>query len=104
MTVNWTLKTTGTTPNGLYDYVAPTSIKIEVFAEGTTWWELTTLAGTARSYTLSNYPPWVYTQGGSRRVALRVTCIRSGNTNTSSVISYWFTGSTGTAGTWYPVY
>ena len=101
---NWTVQTTGTTPNGIYDYVAPTSIKIEVYAEGTNWYEITTLSGTARSYTLSNWETWSYIQGGvSQRVSLRVTVIRSGNTSNSAIMSYWKAVSTGT-GTWVPTY
>jgi hypothetical protein len=111
MTINWTLQTTGTTPNGLYAYVAPTNITISVYIaeDGSTpafWYDLTTtaLAGTARSYTLSNYTPWIYYVGGNRRVSLRVTATRNGNTSTQAIMSYWFTGSTGTTGTWVPTY
>ncbi|GBU27635.1 hypothetical protein R84B8_01170 [Treponema sp. R8-4-B8] len=111
ITINWTLQTTGTTPNGLYSYAAPTNITIAVYIaeDGSTpafWYDLTStpLAGTARSYTLSNYTPWIYYVGGKRRVSLRVTCTRSGNTSTQAIMSYWFTDSSGTAGSWVPTY
>jgi hypothetical protein len=72
---NWTLKTSGKTPNGLYTYKAPDSIEIAIQSGGS-YVTVQTLAGSARTYTLNNYAAYVEDD----RVYLRITCVStSGN-------------------------
>jgi hypothetical protein len=78
---NWTLKTSGKTPNGLYTYKAPDSIVVSIQSEGV-YIDATTLAGSARSYTLKNYANYVEDD----RVYLRVKCVSTYGDKISYVV------------------
>jgi hypothetical protein len=67
---NWTLKTSGKSPNGLYTYTSPSSIEIAIQSGGA-YVTSQTLAGSARTYTLTNFANYV--EGGD--IYLRVKCV-----------------------------
>jgi hypothetical protein len=71
---NWTLKTSGKTPNGLYTYTSPSSIVVSVQVDGS-YQDLTTLAESARTYTLNNFATYV----ADDRLYFRVKCISDYN-------------------------
>ncbi|MDR1249257.1 MAG: InlB B-repeat-containing protein [Treponema sp.] len=85
---NWTLKTTGKTPNGLYTYTSPSSIVVSVQVDGS-YQDLETLAGSARRYTLNNFAAWA----ADDRVYFRVKCVSNYN-ETISYNGYRVTGNT----------
>jgi hypothetical protein len=76
---NWTLQTSGTTPNGLYTYTSPSNIVVSVQVDGS-YYDLQTLAGSARTYTLNNFSAWAV----NGRVYFRVKCV----SNYNETISY----------------
>jgi hypothetical protein len=78
---NWTLKTSGKTPNGLYTYKAPDSIEIAIQSDGS-YLTSKTLAGSAKTYTLNNYAAYVEED----RVYLRITCIGSSGNKISYAV------------------
>jgi cellulose 1,4-beta-cellobiosidase len=75
LSINWTLSTSGKTPNGLYTYTSPSSIIIQTY-NGTSFDDFATLSGSARSYTLNNYSVFAYSPAGvsGNRVTIRVLC------------------------------
>ncbi|GHU73540.1 hypothetical protein FACS189450_13510 [Spirochaetia bacterium] len=78
---NWTLKTSGKTPNGLYTYTSPSSIVVSVQQDGG-YYDLQTLAGSARTYTLTNFAAWAEND----RVYFRVKCVSTYNETISYVV------------------
>ena len=76
LTINWSLTTSGKTPNGLYTYTSPSNIIIQVY-NGTSFDNIQTLPATTRTYTLTNYPVFQYSPAGvsGNRVTIRVYCI-----------------------------
>jgi hypothetical protein len=80
---NRTLTTTGKTPNGLYTYTSPSSIVVSVQTDDG-YYDLETLAGSARKYTLSNFESWAMGTNADSRVYFRVKCV----SNYNETISY----------------
>jgi hypothetical protein len=75
LTINWSLTTSGKTPNGLYTYTSPSNIIIQVY-DGTSFDNFQTLPASARSFTLNNYVLHQYSPAGASgdRVTIRVYC------------------------------
>jgi uncharacterized repeat protein (TIGR02543 family) len=76
---NWTLTTSGKTPNGLYTYTSPSNIVVSVQKDGS-YYDLKTLAGSVRTYTLNNFADYAVND----RVYFRVKCV----SNYNETISY----------------
>jgi hypothetical protein len=87
---NWTLKTSGKTPNGLYTYTSPSSITVSVQADGSYFDLTTTLTGSARTYTLNNFEVWANANG---QVIIRVKCVSDYN-ETISYMAYYIATDT----------
>jgi hypothetical protein len=90
---NWTLTTTGKTPNGLYTYTSPSSIVVSVQTADGSYYDLETLAGSARKYTITNFENWATGTNADGRVSFRVKCVSSYN-ETISYNVYRISGNT----------
>lgn len=80
LTINWSLTTSGKTPNGLYTYTSPSNIIIQVY-NGTSFDNIQTLSASARSFTLNNYTFYQYSPAGvsGNNVTIRVYCTSGSN-------------------------
>jgi len=100
LTINWSLKTSGKTPNGLYTYTAPSSIIIQIY-DGSSFFDYKTLAASARTITLSSFSVIQYKVESSNRVTVRVLC-KSGSSAYNDV--YATTTYYVEQNTWFPTY
>ena len=93
LVINWTLKTSGKSPNGVYTYTQPKNIIIGVWDGSTSAWlepSSNTLSGSARSYTLNNYATYATS---NNQVGIRVRCTSDYN-ETSARTTYFISSDT----------
>jgi hypothetical protein len=102
LTIRWSLKTSGMTPNEVYTYTSPSDIIIQVY-DGTSFDDIQNLSSSARTFTLSDYAIYQYSPEGvsGNRVSIRVYCTSGSNSYDSkySTTTYFVESNY-----WQPVY
>jgi hypothetical protein len=102
LTINWKLKTSGKTANGIYTYTSPSNIIIQVY-NGTSFDEFETLSSSVRTFTLKNYAAYQYSPENvsGNRVSIKVYCTSgSSSYDSKSASTTYFVESN----YWQPTY